>query len=561
MKNYCSYIFFVLFLAVYDISFSQNIHLKFIVENSSEKQVINNLNFEKAYASPATALKALDSISEKLSQLGFINHEFNTEQKKDTILVNLKLNAQIQTLLLTYHNKDIPDKALPAIITKIDSSSFEVPFKKATELLHHLTIFFENSGYSFTNLKLTNLKMKDSILEANIIVEQKDKRFIDDVIVQGYSQFPKKFIKHYLNISERSVFSKSKLVAIENKLAQLSFISTIRKPEILFTKDSTILYLYVSKKQINLFDGLLGFNNTERNKSLQLNGYLNLELNNSFNTGESIKINWQSTNKKSNALNIQFNLPYIFNTPIQLSGNFSIFKQDTLFTSTTANFGISYLFQNNTNLKLIYESESATTLKNNAANTIFSDFSKSLFGAAFTYSENGFFNSSQQQKFYIEAQYLFGNRKITNNNTNQSKIRLQGSASILLSDKSSFFLKSTGELLLTKNPLENELFRIGGTQSLRGFDEISLLTQKYNVVNLEYRYKTGSESYFYTISDYGLLLDYALEKTNNLFALGVGYQLATNSSILNIAYALGKFENTPFAFKNSKVHISITYPF
>ena len=561
MKNFYSYILFALFLAVFETLYAQNVQLKIIVENSSEEQLINNLNLKKEYASASNAFKAIDSISEKLSQIGFLNHQIKTKQKEDTIFCNIKLNSQIQKLMLLLNNKDIAKHSLPNYVKKNDSISIEIPFNKSAEFMQHLSNYFENQGYSFTNLKLTDIKMRDYALSANLTVTQSKKRYINKVIIQGYNQFPKKFIKNYLNINNHSNFSKSKLTDIQNKLSNLSFISSIRGPEVLFTKDSTILYIYVSKKQFNQFDGLIGFNNSEGDKSIQLTGYLDLELNNSFNAGESIKINWQSNNKQSNALNIKFNTPYIFNSPFELSGNFSIFKQDTLFTTTTGNFGLSYLFQNNTNLKLLLESASSTTSKKNTFNDNATDFSKSLIGVSFAYKKNGFFNFNQNQPFYIEAQYLYGNRKISNSNTTQSKIKLQSSASIPLSVKSSLFLKSTGELLLTTNPLENELFRIGGTQTLRGFDELSLLTQKYNVINLEYRYKTAAESYFYTISDYGLLLNYGIEKTNNLFALGIGYQLITVNSILNIAYALGKFENIPFEFKNSKVHIKLTYPF
>jgi len=116
-------------------------------------------------------------------------------------------------------------------------------------------------------------------------------------------------------------------------------------------------------------------------------------------------------------------------------------------------------------------------------------------------------------------------------------------------------------ILNTKNPLENELFRIGGINSIRGFSEQSIITQKYNVSNLECHYTLNNKSYIYSITDFAILNNTNTKNTSQLYGLGLGYYLNTKNTIIDYSYAVGSNYNTPFNINNSKIHIKVMYPF
>ena len=101
------------------------------------------------------------------------------------------------------------------------------------------------------------------------------------------------------------------------------------------------------------------------------------------------------------------------------------------------------------------------------------------------------------------------------------------------------------------------LFRIGGIYNLRGVNEESLFASAYSVFNLEYRYKPSQNSYLYTISDFALVENQAVGEAFNVISFGLGYAFRTKAGIINLSYANGKFENSPFSFDNSKVHVKI----
>ena len=52
--------------------------------------------------------------------------------------------------------------------------------------------------------------------------------------------------------------------------------------------------LYLEKNKSNRFEGFLGFGSEETTGDLELNGYLNLNLVNNLNYGESFILNYRS---------------------------------------------------------------------------------------------------------------------------------------------------------------------------------------------------------------------------------------------------------------------------
>ena len=123
------------------------------------------------------------------------------------------------------------------------------------------------------------------------------------------------------------------------------------------------------------------------------------------------------------------------------------------------------------------------------------------------------------------------------------------------------FLQNTSGLLNSNNYVENELFRFGGIYNLRGVNEESIFASAYTVFNLEYRFKPNPSSYFYSITDYSYSQNDLTAINTNVISLGLGYAFQTKAGILNLSYALGKFDNEPFTFNNSKIHIKIVSKF
>ena len=101
--------------------------------------------------------------------------------------------------------------------------------------------------------------------------------------------------------------------------------------------------------------------------------------------------------------------------------------------------------------------------------------------------------------------------------------------------------------------MRNELFRIGGITSVRGFNEQSIFTSLYSIFTLEYRFNLTTTSYLYSITDYAGFK--TLEKQDDAYGLGIGYLLKKGKSQINISTVIGTSNLNSIKFNNSKLNL------
>ena len=111
--------------------------------------------------------------------------------------------------------------------------------------------------------------------------------------------------------------------------------------------------------------------------------------------------------------------------------------------------------------------------------------------------------------------------------------------------------------LNSSNYLTNELFRIGGFNSIRSINEQSVFTNKYSFLNIEYRYITSSSSYLYSISDI-VYYNTIKNSTERLLGLGLGYNFKINSSKISLGYINGINQNNSSSINNSRLIVQWT---
>ena len=117
--------------------------------------------------------------------------------------------------------------------------------------------------------------------------------------------------------------------------------------------------------------------------------------------------------------------------------------------------------------------------------------------------------------------------------------------------------------LLTKDDIfsENELYRIGGFGSIRGFNEESITANMYGFVSMDYRFVPSEAFYIGLFSDYGFIDNKRANINTSLLSIGTGISFLTKMGIFNLSYAVGKTGETSFDFKESKIHFGILSQF
>ena len=135
----------------------------------------------------------------------------------------------------------------------------------------------------------------------------------------------------------------------------------------------------LKKKKSSNADGFVGFQQDQLTNKLVLNGYINLQLYNSFNRAEIIDMHWKSNPDKTQNFHALFEYPYLFNTPLGVGSKLELRKQDSTFLRTDITLNLSY---NHPIAKFTVfdQIESSTTLRESAP-AIYRNYAKNTIGA------------------------------------------------------------------------------------------------------------------------------------------------------------------------------------
>ena len=549
MKNTQPYVLTILFILYFSLGIiAQDYTLKLTSKNTIENTFLSKIDFKKEHKDAVSIFDELNRIHKLVQVNGyFLSVVDSLVLKQKNYFAFFNMNQKVDSVILK--QKNFPEEILRTFNFK--QQKIKMPINQLAVFLNKISETFESKGNSFSKIRLKNITILKKVLYADIAFNASKERKINKLILKGYENFPSSFIKNYFNIKEEMVFNKKKLNEISRLSKSLNFVSEIKAPETLFTKDSTFVYVYLKKNKGNSFDGLVNLASQENGK-LKFNGYIDLKLRNILNKGERFNLLWNSFGNERQEFAIATKIPYIFNSKLSPELNFSIYKQDTTFLNTKFNSNLQYQIKSNASLFVSFTQANSESLTNVASQNI-ETFTSTFLGLGYQYTmpKNDLFRNNI---FFFNINPSFGNRKSENNSFRQ--IKLEGTISYLLdiSKRSSIYLKNKTGVLNSENYIQNELFRIGGNNSIRGFNEQSIFVKDYVIQNIEYRYLLSNDAFIYSITDLALIA--TPNTTEKLMGLGIGYLFNTNNAQINISTTLGTDSRNPINFKNTQLFIN-----
>ena len=549
--------FIVLLALISATTFSQKLSLEVYSNVDEENNLLSAMNYNKNFNSDRELIKEVDKIVVNLQRSGFIKARIIKiqETKSDKYLAELSIKKKYKNIYVLgldsislegYENYVFIDK----------KNYLKIPITNTQDFFQKLNQFISVKGFPFNSAKFRNIESFDQHnLKAIIEINYEKERRVDKLVIKGYKKFPKSYLKH---LSKYKIGDKFDIDDIQEKselLNQLSFIRQTRKPEILFTNDSTIVYLYVEKEKKNSFDGFIGFSNDEIENNIQLQGYLDFELVNNFNFGEKIEFSYKSENNADRILKTDISLPYIFSSPIGLNIGLRLTKKDSTFVSNEQFINLFYKNSKNHKFSLgIRSLNSDEQLQ--IQNSEFEDF-ETLF-KDFQYEHvklnknNPLFPVKNQAFFKISH-----GKRISENQKNQQFYANLAIAKIFeFGPKNSIYLNIVSEILESDTYFSNELSRFGGAKSIRGFDENSLFSNKYFLLISEYRFKLNNTIYINSIVDIGNFENKIMDNNTNIYGVGLGIGLLTKGGMFTLNYANGSEWKEKIDPKTSKIHIT-----
>ena len=541
---------------------SQTDQLRLLVEGKNTKQtvVIDSFGYQKKFGNYNTLEAEIDSLKKRLTNSGYLDLiDISNLKKTDSIYYSqLDLGSFYKNISLIINNEESLKSYLKELAIPTPNDTIVITYAYVKALLEQLSAQASSRGKPFTTFQITDISKKDSQLYGTLEIKEDTTRYVNKVIVQGYDKLPKGFLKFYAHLNEGAVFNENKLLEKSDALDQLPFIEILKSPEVLFTKDSTTVYLYAKKKSSNRFDGFIGFSNSENNNSLRLDGFIDLALTNNLNYGEQLLINFKSDGDDQQQLNISLNLPYLFKSPIGLEAKLGLFRRDTTFSETSQSVSAFYQLGQRLKTSLGYKRKQSENLQDDIINATpdILDFSSDLVTAGLGYQvieKNNLFPIKTNFNISVEA----GERRTDSFEELQFIINGRASHIFKLNEANQIFLGNTTQVLLSDNFLTNELFRFGGIISIRGFEENSIFANILSTLNTEYRYILSPNLYVNSIIDAGYFENDLLDQRSRLLSFGFGTGLLTRSGLFKINIANGINEDQDFLLSNTRIHLRL----
>ncbi|WP_415191927.1 POTRA domain-containing protein [Psychroserpens sp.] len=552
----------LLFLLYFSNTCAQNLYLTCLGASKNETKSIDSIGYNKMFEDYASLNAEVSSLKTKLIKIGYIETKQLDfiKQTDSSYQVNFSLKNKYKSITIKHHNLvSLPLLKMTGFLD--NNNDLVIPIEHIETTLDFVNSQLANEGNPFSSLILTDIIRKDDKnLEGSLSISNLNSRTVDKFVLKGYEKFPKSFVKRYLKIKTGQTFSLEAIKEKTKALNDLAFANQIRDPEVLFSQDSTILYMYLEKAKSNTFDGFLGFGTNETTNKIEFDGYLNLNLTNNLNYGESLTLLYKSDESDQQTFDLRLDAPYLFNTPIGADLNLNIFKRDSSFVTVTQALKLNYQINSKHIISGGITSVSSTDLLE-VPSTLITDYSSNQYFLNYKYINRQNFNLLFPVNFIFDITTGFGNRSYDDLKENQSNFHLNTFKIFNLNDKNSIYGRVTSNYLVSDSYLENELPRFGGINSIRGFEENSLIANLYAVLNTEYRYKLNNSIYVHSVIDAAYFENQIANQKEKLFGFGFGFGLITKAGLFRFNYTSGKTENQRFKFSDSKIHLSLTTTF
>ncbi len=438
--------------------------------------------------------------------------------------------------------------------------------------------WLENNGYPFASARLSQFELDAGNVNAKLSLNPGPYIVIDSLIRKGNVRISRNFIYRYLGIHSGMGYDESVVLRIPKRLKDLPFVTMESPPEVAFYENKAHIYLYINKKKSSSFSGILGvLPNSQVPGKVLINGDVKLKLLNSFGQGELIDLNWRSLEKGTQDLKVTLNYPYLLSTPLGLDYQFYLYKKDTSYLTLQNNIGIRYLLGGNNYLQLfteIFRSDiiNATGLETVTVLPSYADVSRNMFGLEY-FSENLDYRLNPRKGLRIKLSGSGGIKTIRKNEkinpivydsldlkTGQFQAVMKMQGFVPLFRKQTLLIDAGAAWIYNDLLFDNELFRLGGMSSLRGFDEESLSANAYATLLLEYRYLFEKNS-FLALFWNGAWIErntHASYLSDLPYGIGAGISFDTKIGIFSLYYALGSQQHNPLSFKQSKIHFGVS---
>jgi outer membrane protein assembly factor BamA len=276
---------------------------------------------------------------------------------------------------------------------------------------------------------------------------------------------------------------------------------------------------------------------------------------------------------------LKFSYPFLFDVPFGVDAELTLFKKDTIFLEFFRQIGFRYYLQGNSSIRTfagVRSSNLISTVGYELISTLptFADVRTVQYGLGTTL-ERVDYRLNPRRGYIVDVSLAAGLRTVTKNakinpevydsidlNTTQYRTELVTDLFLPIGARGVINLNAMAGLLESPSLFRNELFRLGGLRTIRGFDEQSILASRYIAGRFESRFVLDQNSYLLAFYNHAFIEDRSAGfLADDPYGMGAGLTFDTKLGIFSFIYALGSRLDNPLEFRSGKIHFGLLNTF
>ncbi|QNE40943.1 BamA/TamA family outer membrane protein [Hymenobacter sp. NBH84] len=551
--------------------------------DAADQAVLRRYRYRPTAPDSLTALRTVREVVLALQANAYLTASADQlHWSRDTLLADLYVGEQFRWARL--RNGNLGD----ALLTRAgyrERFFTGRPFVPGewTRLQERILAEAENQGYPFATVRLDSVELRGNEVDGRVVLDRGPVIVFDSLEVIGATKTRRNFLIKYLQIFPNQPFSQQRVEAAAQLLRQLPYLQVKAEPEVRFARGRARVYLLLADRSANQFDAIVGVlpnpNPTATQNRVQLTGDVTINLRNIKGGGKQLGLQWRKVDAASQQLDAQYVHPNFFGTPLEVAGTFNLYRQNDAFLTIRPRLQVTYPTPRAGRLTVFTELRSSRLLdtlldtRTTLPDNIDSEYTN--YGLSYTW------NSLDDLLFprrgvLVAVQGNVGNKRISRNPElneelyaglalRSTQVGMSGRAEryYRVGSQGVLLTRVHGEALFNQRLFLNDLYRVGGLATLRGFNEFNFYASQYAVGTAEFRQFTGNEAYVFLFVDQAYI---RRDLTNDFrqdapTGLGAGLSFRTGAGLFQFVYSVGRTRDQSFSLNASKIHFGITSRF
>ncbi len=543
------------------------VSLQILFENKKPKQEIlyfNNQSEVETYIN--------DQIAKYVAE-GFLKSFLKSSlDNTDTLIYEIETGPLFQLQQINLYIEGQYESWQPATNVK---HLEQKPFRLATieAAIDQLIKDAEKSGFPFAKARLDSVRFFNASVSAGILLNLGSAVVFDTISTPGYTGLKQNFLHRHLRIEKGGLYNEAAIQSIPYRISRLPFVQLKEAPQVFFEEDRALIELNLQSRRVNRADGLIGIMPGQgRDGKTLITGIVDLSLKNLFASAKQFDMQWQRTDISSQILHMGYVHPFLLGTPLEISAAFDLLRQDSTFLNTEFSAQIVMALGNYQRFGLSTQWNDSRTLDQEKAIIAGNEYQAANFklqyyGLLHEYNKlDDMINPAKG--FKTATSLMMGNKKISNAfdgdslrlNTWQFKAKIDLEKYFKTGKRSQIALLSSAAWLQGGALFINDLFRLGGYNSIRGFNENHFFTRHFALIKAEFRISSTGGTQLFALYDQAILQQGLADNIDLDYPLGIGagLRLPVKAGLFTLIYAMGNAADQKFGSGGARLHFGFT---